>query len=288
LTVDAIHEPIFYDLTPTPFSALRKLTIGAAPAGTWISFFSALVESPLAEIYGEASSMPEPKFAALLSAIHDHVSHDSLTTISIGLRRSEVDPDLHVLHSSTLRPLLAFHNLAVVEVDAFRVSFDDTFVEEMALAWPRLTNHSYFANYIVGEPSPPPSISLCALSIFAQHCPALHMLRLPVNGAIVPDPPHPVEWPSQRALTSLHVVDSPIESALAVAGVLSCLFPCLEELMASDEGDEDNAEIAPADAEVHARWKEVERLVPMFVKIREEEGLRVRRVQESGSADSAT
>ncbi|KAJ7643112.1 hypothetical protein DFH06DRAFT_602450 [Mycena polygramma] len=295
LIVDVIDDLIFSsDLSvPAAFPALRKLTIGNAPIACLINFFNALSDCALTEIFIEASSFDESQVSVLISAIHDHVSHASLTLLSLGPPRSELDSPalrLQTLHPTTIRPLLAFRKLIFLDLETFRLSFDDRFVAEMAAAWPEITRLCFSTHYVVGDPSPPPLLSLCGLSAFVQHCPHLKVLRIPVDARNIPAPPNPVLWARQTALTSLHVVDSPIDSVLATAGVLSSMFPALEQVLASDESEEevgDEPRIIMADPVAHARWKEVEKLVPMFAKIREEEVTRAGRLT-SGTSSSST
>ncbi|KAJ6611235.1 hypothetical protein B0H10DRAFT_1953196 [Mycena sp. CBHHK59/15] len=179
----------------------------------------------------------------------------------------------------TLRPLLAFNNLLSVRVEPpFRICLDDDFVEAMAMAWPCVADITFDSKYVEGEPSPPPSVSLTDFSAFARHCPDLHTLRMPINATNIPAPPSTVSWPTQTSFNYLHVSDSPIDSAFAAAAFLSSVFPALVEILTSrqsgiiENGDE--PELEPADAEAHAKWKEVEKLVPMFAKIREEDEMR--------------
>ncbi|KAJ6596320.1 hypothetical protein DFH09DRAFT_867885, partial [Mycena vulgaris] len=208
-----------------------------------------------------------------------HLQHTTLTAIELDLGPmpddAETNPDLYTIRPSTLRPLLSFRNLVSVELhQPYRIRLDDAFVAEMVLAWPRIALLCFSTRYLVGVRSPTPSVTFTGLAALAQHCPELQMLRIPFDATTVPTQPVPMPPTcTQTSLKILHVIDSPIDSAFVVSAFLSSVFPSLAEINTSRLSGLITYEHGPdpADPMVHATWKEVKKLVPLFAKIRVEE-----------------
>ncbi|KAJ7504154.1 hypothetical protein B0H11DRAFT_2221601 [Mycena galericulata] len=103
--------------------------------------------------------------------------------------------------------------------------------------------------------------------------PDLSDLEIPLSS----DPPESADVPhtprtTQHSLTTLRVLESPIRAPFPVSAFLSPVFPALSYVSTAREeyfvGDDDPE---PQDAEIHKRWKEVDRLVSLLVSVREED-----------------
>ncbi|KAJ7613396.1 hypothetical protein FB45DRAFT_842767 [Roridomyces roridus] len=159
-----------------------------------------------------------------------------------------------------LSPLFIFENLTSVYLAApVGFDLDDDSVASLARAWPRIHYLSLVSSMSKNVPS---RATLLALLSFAKHCPFLSSLTLSLDAKVVPtiasgpDTPRP----QQRALSSLVVCDSPIDSPLAVAVFLSSLFPRLRNV-SSRGGLVDLA----------AQWKAVDKALPLVGVSRTEE-----------------
>jgi len=96
---------------------------------------------------------------------------------------------------------------------------NDTLMQDMASAWPRLRSL-----VLKGKNSGyTPSVTILGLVPLAQHCPELQTLTILFNGCFLP-PSIPVET-KNKALIELEVLRSPIEDPEAIAAFLYEMFP---------------------------------------------------------------
>ncbi|KAJ7653862.1 hypothetical protein B0H17DRAFT_1214522 [Mycena rosella] len=214
---------------------------------------------------------------SLFLAIYHQCAHPMLTSLDVQLSRLARDGDFtahvaYLIRSPTLRPLLTFANLSKLHISfPSGICLDDAFVAEMALAWPQLEELSIdfpsAGGHCVSD------VTIPGLLAFAHHCPALHTLHLPLG------PEFPVEWdPSfrpaytQHALIELNVLDSPIDAAFPVAAFLSFIFPSLSRIVSSHRPLHMYEQ-----TQGYTSWREVEMLVPLFVKVRAQEECHWRR-----------
>ncbi|KAJ6521161.1 hypothetical protein DFH09DRAFT_1193076 [Mycena vulgaris] len=284
LCIDRIDEPLWpyaaeftFLLYPELFPSLTELRVFGARIDLCKNFIRTAFASPLKTLYvGTETSASEPEARTALAAISAECP-PSLTSIDVELGQWDdvvsAAPAAYTVLPATLAPLLTFKNLLTVRVKVpFGLCLDNAFCAEMAVAWPLINELSLHRPYIIGTPSPPSAVTISALLSFARQCPDLHTLALPLSSA----PPGSLSDgtpPAQMVLKYLAVIDSPIEAPFPVAAFLSSVFPGLEDISTSrdlfsnapDEAEADDAH------EAHRRWKEVERLVPLLVTVREEE-----------------
>jgi hypothetical protein len=111
---------------------------------------------------------------------------------------------------------------------------------------------------------------LAGLIPLAQHCPCLEFLALVFDATLVD--PHAKEKPgagiSNLALVELDVVQSPIDSAAAVASFLSAIFPNLQVVSSREEGR--NVLIQDGE-EIFLAWASVGELVQVISSARAQE-----------------
>ncbi|KAJ7879814.1 hypothetical protein B0H13DRAFT_2345926 [Mycena leptocephala] len=96
-----------------------------------------------------------------------------------------------------------------------------------------------------------------ALHPISRHCPRLQHLSLTIDASNV-EMDHPAGTPRvvQSTLAFWHAQDSPINSSVHVAELLSSIFPSLSEIYTSMDKDE---------------WEQVGNLVPTYATIRAHE-----------------
>ncbi|KAJ7614436.1 hypothetical protein FB45DRAFT_802342 [Roridomyces roridus] len=153
--------------------------------------------------------------------------------------------------AALLSPLFIFENLTSVHLAApVGFDLDDDSVGSLARAWPRIHYLSLVSSMSKTVRS---HATLLALLSFAEHCPFLSSLTLSLDAKVVPtiasgpDTPRP----QQRALYSLVVYDSPIDSPLAVAVFLSSLFSRLRNVSSRGEL-----------IDLAAQWRAVDKALP--------------------------
>jgi hypothetical protein len=269
LTVRSIPEDPFARADPpfsgSLFSALRCLDLHADNHKFAMNFMTALHNAPLQTLSVSVDESSTTNSVVFLSTIPSYISPHHLTSIALSLRERDYEKvsanlAMYIMASDVVRPLLAFPNLRKVELRSplgFRL--DDDFVDAMALAWSEIEHLS-----IEGGVSNPTIIALHSLS---RHCPRLQHLSLTVDASNV-EMDHPAGTPRviQSALTFWHAQDSPINSSVQVAELLSSIFPSLSKICASIDGDE---------------WEQVGKLVPAYAAIRAHERRLSRRLSIS-------
>ncbi|KAJ7714697.1 hypothetical protein DFH07DRAFT_374328 [Mycena maculata] len=284
LSIQMIHEPLLpVELHPTPssshstFLSLRELNIHAERVELAIDFIPAISQSPLDSLdisIGTSALEPQSRHLCVILAT---LCSKAISSIDINLGGCTDDvsanPQAYTVVPATLKPLLEFGNLVHASVTVpFGLCLDNAFMHEMAVAWPYIEQLRLTRPYVVGEPSPPSQIDIASLLAFASHCPDLRTLTIPLSA----QPPEPADVPNtpratQSTLTVLRVQDSPIEAPFPIAAFLSSVFPALDRIRTAREGYHLEEDPAPHDAETHKKWKEVEKLVPLLVAVRDED-----------------
>ncbi|KAF7355847.1 hypothetical protein MVEN_00913200 [Mycena venus] len=266
--------------TEVPSSCdIDMLTLTVTDARAATDVLARLHASPICSL---VIQFPKNTSADAVQEIYNGVAancnHASLHTLSIalppaGTTDTAADPEqiaLHAVPGTHLFPTFLAHNAHVTAA-------------EIARAWPRITSLDLAGSAFLHVP---PRTTLRALLSFAQLCPHLWRLSLPINAHSVP------KWrkaqtaaearPTQRRLRSLHVGESPVGTPLDVAAYLSSIFPRLEWVSAGKENTRDE----PVRTEVLAaqrKWKAVEAALPVLRKVRVEERYWTRREYEENS-----
>ncbi|KAJ7461275.1 hypothetical protein B0H11DRAFT_2312698, partial [Mycena galericulata] len=248
-----LHGPLF------PY--LGMLQLKASSIDICINFLNALSDAPLVTLKMTiVESTTEEKAPALFMALHGHCAHSSLRFLEVHLRirarNLDGDPTFTVL------PLLAFTNLRKVSITIpYSSVLDDACISAMAIAWPQIEEILLHQQIFTNAQSEQSAITLPGLLAFAQHCPALHTLRLPVSDEF------PLGWTdeacrptaTQKTLTSLDVMDSSVDSPFRVASFLSLVFPCLSTIKTTTKTTPMNEEVGRRRF-ADSNWREVLRV----------------------------
>ncbi|KAJ7113630.1 hypothetical protein C8R44DRAFT_881909 [Mycena epipterygia] len=149
-----------------------------------------------------------------------------------------------------------FTNLHDVDITSpLGFILDDSFVVAMALAWPQIKRLAIRAMYPTWGHFGPSTTALFSL---ARNCPLLYHLTMHVDFTRVHKPTSRPARVVQTALVAANFADSPIESPVQTARLLSSIFPALSSVRGSLGLHEE-------------KWAEVERLVPEYAAIRADE-----------------
>ncbi|KAJ6578815.1 hypothetical protein DFH09DRAFT_1361176 [Mycena vulgaris] len=167
------------------------------------------------------------------------------------------NPAAFCVPSAALRQLCCFNELMMVCLQSpAGFAFDDATAWALASAWPRLQ-----LLVLTADASAPtdvmaaaPRATLDALRAFAQHCPELRGLTIPLTALAVPSSEGP--GPVQTCMTSLDVGTAPIAApAELVAEFMAGLFPALRDLKTDSEVDDED------DDDADDAWDEVRALL---------------------------
>ncbi|RDB14801.1 hypothetical protein Hypma_016475 [Hypsizygus marmoreus] len=202
----------------------------------------------------------------VIQALHDICDHSALEHLS--LRDNEEDLDQfedqypNVVGPKHLKPLLAFSRLTSISLRANGgFDLDDPMVNDMAVAWPRLTNLRVSSDF-----APSPRATISALTSLAQHCPRIMTLTMAFNAepASIPTPTSSPRV-SNTQLKSLNVENSPISHAPSVAAFLSDIFPKIATVFVNENDNIDE------ETELEKAWGEVQNLLWVFASVRDHE-----------------
>ncbi|KAJ7622911.1 hypothetical protein DFH06DRAFT_1104944 [Mycena polygramma] len=257
------------------FPVLRDLCFSDTTFDFVLEFLDMLTDGRLAGVYiGTSDAVAKTATGQLYAALASHLSHTALQILSVKRAQdSEIDTPPagtitnYVVDRHSLQTLFCFANLTDLHLQP-PVGFDlnDVVAWEMARAWPKLTTLCLDAATDFHYPS---SISIHGLRAFAKHCDDLASLSITLDASTVPLDVSS-ESIAQSTLTCLNIGLSPITDPLAVAHVLSELFPnlaCVHHdgdwvLSQHEMHDDDRMAEMRIDA---ARWKEAEARLPRVV-----------------------
>ncbi|KAI0715672.1 hypothetical protein C8T65DRAFT_643659 [Cerioporus squamosus] len=252
------------DSVSPPFPALQDLCITVAPHS--YSEFSKIVRLHSVHTAWLLLSrvVAVHQLPLLFSAIRTQFSPSALTTLTIsnadrtGTERLTVVP-------AHISPLLDFRRLIRLDLKVnWELRLDDQACADMAHAWPRiqylkLASANPSADNVHSLPT------LAGLVPFAIHCPHLEDLCIQFSAL---DIQHTTSLPRRSERPSLQYLDvecCPISHPDRVAAFLARTFPELTSLSMEDSEDTRNRPEWTKD------WEEVERYLPHFASIREDE-----------------
>jgi hypothetical protein len=213
-----------------PFPTLRDLCCSATIAGA--SEFLQLIStsSAIESLSIELSTIPPPQeLHNFLTIVHQSSFRDTLTAVAL-YDDEEWDEDVpasHTIEAHTLSPLLQCPNLEDISfgIRYGQQAIGNSLMEDMASAWPRLRNLSLTSFY--GDNRREYNINLKGLIHLAQYCRALESVRCQFDMSLPTDSMHPGNGIRIESLTHLCIGRSHITDPLAVAALLSDVFPNL-------------------------------------------------------------
>ncbi|KAJ7983095.1 hypothetical protein DFH06DRAFT_1123111 [Mycena polygramma] len=266
----SLHLPDF--LAGRTFPVLNKLSISCETARFCAGVIRVISSRHFQSLsITQLTSWTTAAWQELHTTIRDCLDHTALNTIEVeakGVRRPS-DTAPYVLSSDAVRHLLAFKNMTDVTYQVYPcLDANDDFLEEMALAWPKIET-LYLGTEVLH--TQPPQATLKCLIAFARHCSGLSNLGVLMDVSLVPTF---TQVPGHRISHSLNCLDvgtSPIDAAIAmpVAAFLSNLFPELDYLFTFSTG---NTVPLPDPLPAYATtWGRVSDMIPVFRSVRQEE-----------------
>jgi hypothetical protein len=231
-------------LSSPPFVALQCLEMNALSLDSWPAFLERLRPPQLRTIKLDCSSLPSSSediyefFLALsdsLSQPYMHSVHLNSVSSLAGKIASKVVVDFWIL-----APLLVFENLTKLEFTlACSFSFEDQDIVTMAASWPRLQHLQLGSAFGWGQQS---GVTLQGVLALVKACRDLEHLGLSLDASSLPaltaseleldTAPLNAQVCARTSsvntkITYIHVGDSNIEDACAVANFLYPIFPNL-------------------------------------------------------------
>ncbi|KAJ7020164.1 hypothetical protein C8F04DRAFT_134610 [Mycena alexandri] len=250
------------------FPILEDLTVRSDSINSATELISLCSNSPVRAVDINLFASPHgAAMMALYTALSEHCSNATLRQVTVKLTPA-LDERPRVGRYS-LQPLLYIPNLTSVELSCPNgFDLDDGAVLELARAWPHLEE---LILRCVETPTAP-HITLKGIRTLAQHCSALRRLHLSLDATIVPSlEDGPGRRIRQDTLQHLGVEASAIGAPIMpVAKFLSATFSNLTSISTEYEELLDRG-MEGAILTNHFAWKEVERLLPDLLEIREQE-----------------
>ncbi|KDQ62834.1 hypothetical protein JAAARDRAFT_203281 [Jaapia argillacea MUCL 33604] len=255
-------------LCSEPFTALRHLTTEGLDLESCTALLLWISPSRLQELTSDLdpfAPVSTISFERFIDAVGQSCSHTSLSHLQvIAPALNYAEPPLFFrVQATSLRPLLAFGNLATVVIDPpIFIVMDDSILQEMALAWPDLETLSIgIERHSLQEYR----VTLPGLIPLAQHCPRLKKLGVVLHATADINEVKLTDFISVSSVDSLQFAGSTItpDRAMEVAAYLSALFPKVDHCGLS-AGEVNDCEMSDA-------WQEVCRACPVFAMVREQE-----------------
>ncbi|KAJ7099878.1 hypothetical protein C8R43DRAFT_1048440 [Mycena crocata] len=249
---------------PQTFPRLRNLGVRAIPHHTLAGLLATNSAWSLTHFLAQLTTSSEAAdIAQIYSLLATRSNPAALTDLTIkDVSRRFVPPNfvgeggIIIDHLSSL---FAFRNLRIVRL-TFMVGFDldDTAVESLARAWPRLWELQLGSNVFR---SVPPRVTMRSLRALARHCRDLTALTLAFDASVVPEDSGPPAA-EQGCLRLLDAGDGVLVDPAPVAAYLIAVFPQLREITSTriqDDEDVDDEEWERGTT-LHELWAEVETL----------------------------
>ncbi|KAJ6517342.1 hypothetical protein C8R47DRAFT_1000332 [Mycena vitilis] len=238
------------------FTQLTFIALQAFPVEVASDIFSC--RPPLAhiklDIYPEASIESVSDLYRTLAANLPPLALRSLAIITRDTvaRYSHIPPVFALAYPLAFPPVLHFHHLTTVTLrNDYAFALDDSVVSEIARAWPHLQSLDLNSG-LAPAGSEPPRVTLAALCIFAEHCPALESLGINISALIIPPMD---EFVFRRSgLKTLSVSYAPIDDSPAVADFIFAVFPNVAAIYSDLPTSLDPGE----GWEIQHRWRAVE------------------------------
>ncbi|KAJ7141711.1 hypothetical protein C8R43DRAFT_1071604 [Mycena crocata] len=255
-------------LTNTPlFLYLTSLNVSTTSVDVATAFTEAVAYSPLTELHITLTgSISNADLLTVYTIVSDSFLHSPLHQLQIGAEQLTDG-----VPGTVLEPLLSLTALKTLWLHAGRgFDLDDALVTDMARAWPQMTHLTFFGF----DTDIFPRVTLEGLRAFAEHCPDLQWVEIPVHALEVPAPhTSPATRIVQRNLTRWSVGFSPIENAASVARFLSGIFPNLVSIQSNvgDEVVDHEEDDGGEEYTYHARWMVVRQVLPALAEARAEE-----------------
>ncbi|KAK7044494.1 hypothetical protein R3P38DRAFT_2879087 [Favolaschia claudopus] len=279
----------------TLFPALRTLAISGDNIDAVLPLLTLItnvqVESLAVDLPHE---LPAKCISQLYSAIARYCmkNRTSLKQLSYGHapRRptaiaTSAETTAYLLKSPQVLLLTSFENLVFCTLASpLGFDLDNSTTADLAQAWPHLRELHIVAGAFVNHPS---HVTLEGLLPFAQNCPHLSRLALPLEVSSPPSWPRKIQSSdgkriSQNALIVLDVCRSRLDiNPLHVAAFLSSVFPRLGWIFTDQEPPpedppEDDVEESTEGLTFHERWKAVAAALPFLRNARAEERIWLR------------
>ncbi|KAJ7627493.1 hypothetical protein FB45DRAFT_1082859 [Roridomyces roridus] len=209
------------------FPALSHLFISMCSADVTPSIVPLLTNAPLQHVNIHLP-ISEDRTTFVGSCAHNSFRHLSV----LQARYRGVPPIFSAVHGVHIRPLFLFTELRVVRLyPLLAFHLDDSTVNELARAWPRIETLDLggFSPPWSGTPS---CVTLSALLSLAEHCLCLSFINLPLNAST--QAPTPAQRIQQTHLTDLGVQSSPCADVHSISQFLSSVFPLLRTSLEGD------------------------------------------------------
>ncbi|KAJ7657411.1 hypothetical protein DFH06DRAFT_1328224 [Mycena polygramma] len=265
-----LQLPVTQPPRTLPFPALRELKISCnLPRIEFVvQLLQMFQDLPLRGFDLAFDCFNAAELRSILEAMSLRVSRSSLRRFTIMFESdcpAEIDPALHVVPPDTVCLLCYFESLTCLSLTTGPgFDLDDDTILQLARAWPLIEILEMSTKIHAHSPR---TTSACLLA-FARHFPHLSSLSMVFDATTTPVF-NPGTHTQQKCLHYLDVQHSPIANAFDMAQILSRVFPNLQQLETAYSWMEhfDDMELPVHDQ----RWKEVQTVLPHFLKVREEE-----------------
>ena len=214
---------------------------------------------------GVMGSRREHRWYELFNNLKTVISHNTLSIVHFTVYNPIVHEGArHVpMNFQTISPLLHFPHISEFKHTGYcYLDLNDSDVALMARAWPHLKS------FIIRDAG---RLTHHAFLPLAKYCPELEVLGMTIDATNVSDYE---EGPERGAkLRELMIFQSSMDDSALVAAFISGIFPNVVEISFSFFKKTPDSAV-PHDRAHWTKWKDVERLIPIFAAARRQEANR--------------
>jgi hypothetical protein len=261
-------DPIFTSSPPRgpAFPVLQTLSFEADDASALPRVLSFSTKCPINDLSFEVNQPSSTdSWRECFQALQKHISHNTLKSLQFGEIGEEQADATRAIPGTLLMSLHVFSNLTKFTLRlSSPLEFDDTTLKSMAIAWPSLRELCLGTDRALGGLS---NVTLAGLIPLVQYCRDLSILEVVVNATNTTalSQSKPGAGISNTLMTSLNFGDSRISPDVSnIAAFLSDIFPNVTSIL---------YDVDQQIEEFDDRWEQVERLIPVFAKVRLQERL---------------
>jgi len=166
--------------------------LGHLPDELNVQYHTAPSLSELESFFAHLTTLNNPDISGItLDKARIGSAADDILPLAFLLNHDEVDPASPPLTFTTLKPLMSFTSLCILDITVpLRIVLTDDDIEDLSCGWPHLRHFSMNEHREWGEGAPLTTIE--SLYSFMWNCPDLEHIAIPINASALVELPEDV------------------------------------------------------------------------------------------------
>jgi len=200
--------------------------LGHLPDELNVQYHTAPSLSELESFFAHLTTLNNPDISGItLDKARIGSAADDILPLAFLLNHDEVDPASPPLTFTTLKPLMSFTSLCILDITVpLRIVLTDDDIEDLSCGWPHLRHFSMNEHREWGEGAPLTTIE--SLYSFMWNCPDLEHIAIPINASALVELPEdaPAGGARNGRVFQVHLGASRIGDPVVLAIVLAQIF----------------------------------------------------------------